>query len=545
MFSNDMYYRTELEGAFSDVNSEESAYLCYKYKRMEETDLYDFIMEYRSYGGLDYSYDMEESSGKTDVVRIPLAIVHYINNSDLFDYYADNLGNINYNDTDAYNYIWYVRFQMDRVDLGNGGYLVGFENWGDLRYRPCSFYNNSWFDDAYDILYRGYPYNSEDYLREFPAIYKIAEENMQEQTEEFVKLVNVAFHERIPNLYWQTIMNAGDTYTVNNAESTEIHQGYGQRNAYYFTTTFASYMTNITEYRTLSSSDYMAYTDSSNQFCAVGIEGTWTANLVKQVITINAELIIGASNNAEITGLFLDKQATTDNPNVRAVELNITGEQISEYTDVPLWIRFESEGIPLRGSDKTFVMPHTINVNGYQEKPFIIAYEAPDPNRTSSNSPKINSSTGAYATTGTIINTATVQSAPFTVNLNNADFNGILYCPFSTVTITGVGKIYGFILAAEIIDQSESAFSSERKVFMTETELPTWGATLRNGTQRVDYTVQNVRNTYVIAYDEFDTFNVIPHSGTMVNGITAKIDRTLYHQVKTPVEKMKELEEDN
>ena len=327
--------------------------------------------------------------------------------------------------------------------------------------------------------------------------------------DEFIKVVNANIFKTIPNLYWETIHDGSQQYYIDNNGTKTYYKGYGDRNGEYFTTSYSSYIVDITKSKTLAGK-YLAYKNGSDKFCADGVTGKRTTNLYQLEYTLNKDLIrTKASGGVEITGLFLDRPNVGSNSTIRGTVLNITGESLSDYNDVPLFMRFESEPIRV-GSSLTYVQPITINVDAYQQKPLVIAYDGPDPNRTSSDAPKVDTKTGAYGGSQT---TATTQSAPYTVNLNGADFNGVIYAPYSKVTITGTGKITGFIMAAEIDDQTTNS-SSRTTLTSHSVELPTWGATARDSSNnRFDYSVQNVTNTYTIVYDEFHNYTM-PTSST-------------------------------
>ena len=322
--------------------------------------------------------------------------------------------------------------------------------------------------------------------------------------DEFIKVVNANIFKTVPNLYWETIHDGSQSYYINNDGQKTYYQGYGDRNSTYFTTSYSSYVVDITKSKSLAG-NYLAYKDGSDPFCANGITGRRSTNLYQLEYTLNSELIrTKANGNKEITGLFLDRPNVGSNSTIRGTVLNITGEDLSDYNDVPLFMRFESEPIRV-GSSLTYVQPITINVDAYQEKPLVIAYDGPDPNRTSSDAPKVDTNSGKY---GGSTATATTQSAPYTVNLNDADFNGVIYAPYSKVTITGTGKINGFIMAAEIDDQTTNS-SSRTTLTSHSIELPTWGATPRNSNNnRFDYTVKNVENTYTVVYDDFHNYTM-------------------------------------
>ena len=325
---------------------------------------------------------------------------------------------------------------------------------------------------------------------------------------EFIKTVNANIYHTVPNFYWETIHDGGDSFSIKGTDGKiTTRKGYGDRSSKYFTTSYSSYIDSITKRGNLSKSLYAAYLNGSDRFCSYGMDTVKSrSNNLKQLeYTLDSDLIRKASSDgSEITGLFLDRPNVGSNSNIRATVLNITDDNISDNNEVPLFMRFESEPV-IVGSSKTYVQPITVNVQEYQEKPLVIAYDGPDPNRTANDAPRINSSDGSYNSKGDTA-TATTQSAPYTLHLE-ADFNGVIYAPYSKVTITGTGKINGFIMAAEIDDQSTNA-GSRKSLESQEVELPTWGATPRSGNQRFDYEVTTVTNKYKVVYDDFHNYTM-------------------------------------
>ncbi len=166
-------------------------------------------------------------------------------------------------------------------------------------------------------------------------------------------------------------------------------------------------------------------------------------------------------------------------------------------------MRFESEP----KSDGTLVQSIIVNVNGKQKKPLIIAYDGPDAYRDQGTVPWVDTATAkAYrnqtGATG-LTATSTVTSAPYTLNLKE-DFNGVIYAPFSKVTISGSGKVIGFILAKEIVD-STSKPSTRKAVTVDNVTIPTWG--MIGDTSH--YLIQNITGSYSVVYDEFYNYTKI------------------------------------
>lgn len=335
--------------------------------------------------------------------------------------------------------------------------------------------------------------------------------------------------ETIPNYYWQTIM--GGKFDVENKDPSVMNlkirkEGFGERKAAYFTDDWDDYVIDITKEAPFSDNiiaykdrDYintnrfghLLYSETegfiSNRFCAEPIyvddagKGDMP-NLKNLVYTLNAPLM-QKGDNGEITGLFLDRPNISASKTVRGTVLDITGDTLSQDKTTPLYMRFESEPIDFAPGQPTFVQPITINVTGYQEKPLIIAYDGPDPNRKLKDVPKtdIKYPTEAWVNNTRVLSTerltSATYSAPYTINLN-ADFNGVIYAPFSQVTINGTGKINGFVLAARIIDNG--ATSTRTTLTSSKVKLPIWSAKHMGG-DTFSYTVTYIEDNYSIVYD--------------------------------------------
>ena len=358
----------------------------------------------------------------------------------------------------------------------------------------------------------------------------------EDNIKEFVEEVSANIYNTIPNYYWQSINDANATITTYNVR--EGHEkddfstiqskryydrigtkkGYGSENSTYFTSGHQAYISKeFVKVEPLEDKSFIAYAYTSKpiseKWCADPIEGTDKVGLTKMVYNVNRKMIMETLAGKEITGLFLDRMNIGSNATIngktvygnyiRALELNISGEEISKDNDTPLYMRFETEP----RNDGTLVQPIVINVNGKQKKPVVIAYDGPDILRAQNTVPWVDKKTAKayrYKSDATKANvtptaTSTVTSAPYTVNLHE-DFNGVIYAPFSKVTITGSGKIIGFIMAKEIVDSTNKP-ASRKLLTVDDVVLPTWG--LLDGH---NYLVQNVKGSYSVAYDEFYNF---------------------------------------
>ena len=348
----------------------------------------------------------------------------------------------------------------------------------------------------------------------------------------------------VPNYYWESIVGYnGAKYTVSIDKEKENKLGlseeekmkdsdlvkstYGFAASNYYTDYYANYIGKITTTEKRNS-NIIAYKDRTtdsdsaallDKFCAEPIyadRGKDTSALVNLVYTLNKSTIQKNGEDNEITAMFLDRPnigagtvSGVNAKNIRGTVLNITSDEISNNNSVPLYLRFESE--PTRfGSSATLAQPITINVNGYQEKSMIIAYDGPDPARNCSHHdapyvmPSSPTTLNNYADNGVKNNlskytlTSMTVSAPITINLNY-DFNGVIYAPFSQITIEGPGKINGFVMAARIIDNGTSTTRGE-PLQSSEVSLPIWEAEHKGG-NNFAYTVSYVKAKYNITYD--------------------------------------------
>ncbi len=370
-------------------------------------------------------------------------------------------------------------------------------------------------------------------------------ETSDKNIDDFIPEVAKNIAETIPNYYWESIV--GNYFTVTNTDPETMNfnirtTGFGYRKSAYFTDSWQNYVKDITKEEPFVNGDrIIAYKDrdpitsphkNGGNESVITYDESDNASLVDTfradpiyadpwadvsplknlVYTLDAALM-KKGKEGEITGLFLDRPNIGSSGTVRGTVLNITSDVLSEDNKTPLYMRFESEPIKFGGSP-TFAQPITINVKGYQKKPMIIAYDGPDPNRTTKDVPKTNVKEPKQAwghSTERILSTerltSATLSAPYTINLD-ADFNGVIYAPFSEVTITGSGKINGFVMAARIIDKGTS--STRTKLTSGEVSLPIWGAT-HTGGNTFSYTVKYIKDTYSIVYDSltYYTNNIV------------------------------------
>ncbi len=365
-------------------------------------------------------------------------------------------------------------------------------------------------------LYFSRLFGLDSYPTQASAMAIFVTEPDEDNIDDFIEEISANIYNTIPNYYWEAI-HGTSSIKINNGSQSSTRAGYGNQSSVYFTTDYGTYVSKgMVTIKNISSSDHLGnvlaykYTSQpiTEKWCADPITGSDTIGLTKMVYTLNKKLIqetvVKNGKNVEITGLFLDRPNINHNSNgiqgskVRATELNITSESISDDNSVPLYMRFESEPRKI-GSSVTFTQPIIINVEGKQKKPLVIAYDGPDALRTKSDAPTVDVSTGKAGNPGVYAAaSSSITPPPYILNLND-DFNGVIYAPFSKITITGSGKIVGFVLAKEIVDSS--FHPATRKTLTAETvTLPTWG---NNKNSLYSYDVQNITGQYTVIYDEF------------------------------------------
>ncbi len=275
----------------------------------------------------------------------------------------------------------------------------------------------------------------------------------------------------------------------------------------------------------------------------------------------------------EIKGLFLDRDNITSKVTIdgkskwagaadRFVDIYVgklaSNEKATINPLVPIFTRLESEPIQLSetkrtvngqtfvGGGLTTVCGITIHVtlpstaNLAEIKPFVFAYDGPDPNRGRYDAPWIASratqngeaqdwiknnngkDAGKYssgqiredlepllrAVDRSVIPEYITQSSlttpgPIVVDIpSNCVFKGVIWAPRSQVTITGGGRIVGFIAARRIIDASpaDHTFVQSQRISM-----PTLAAYHPEGKKYdyFDYERFYIEDYYNMVYSEF------------------------------------------
>lgn len=312
--------------------------------------------------------------------------------------------------------------------------------------------------------------------------------------------------------------------------------------------------------------------DITDGICAVPIYGEQELtgqDILTQIFRFEGPESVLWDGKEEIIGLFLDRDNITKS--VRSTPFGakdrfteiIIGKLASNASfkinpNVPIYTRLESEPVQISNDQNkigglTSVCGITFTVrltesdynNIAEIKPFVFAYDGPDPNRGDYDAPWIATKAIKKAETPKVIDReyrpgqiannkepllkivggdrsiippALVQSStstpgPIVVDLTKPGsvFKGVIWAPRSQVTIKGSGKIVGFIAARRIIlngkeikgngiDEYGRRYNTSQKISM-----PALAAYHPDGTAHdyFDYTKFYITDNYNIVYTEF------------------------------------------
>ena len=468
------------------------------------------------FSGKDYTFDVVDDKDEADEHAA---------------YYIRKNSNNSHSINDADTGLWYAPIVFTLVDHSTASYVGLYCYRVDLTEEvPLNFAKYFGFD-SFDV-------KASAVAVAVPTKDTIPDDD---KIDEFIKAVNANIYKTAPNLYYESIFNSSSertydvtsTDSVTGEESTDVGEIYGKQNDKYFTSHITDYTKseNHLAMDTTLPDDTIAWKEGDDEYCADPIEGKDQLGLKGLTYTINRELIQDKSSTGkETTSLYLDRPNTSSNglgTPYRATYIDITGENLSDDKETPLYMRVESEPILVSGN-ATLVQPITITINGDQEKPMVVAYDGPDPNREEKDTPKVDVTTGmTYKKSGNswvvthnnyknrfgsydpnnLVLTSSTVSAPITINLDH-DFKGVIYAPYSKVIVYGSGKIDGFILAAEIEDHGTS---SNRKSHTTFSSIPNWYAEYdykydSSKQNWFKYTVYRVDANYSVIYDVFHNY---------------------------------------
>ena len=416
-----------------------------------------------------------------------------------------------------------------------------------------------------------------------------------------------------PNQIWESLVNTKQSkaFTItdlkDSSKTTTGNVGFGEKvNRYYVTTGVAPKLLYLgTDETQRAHTDengfiigYKEPTDGG--ICAAPIYATGgTESKLKERATTKVFVIqnnegVTYTDSGEIFALYLNRDHITNTGKIPGTDIQRTGARdrftkiIVNYMTgtsrntvdensftVPLYARLESE--PIRIGTQGLMPVHgvfidakatrrdlgvdisdgKITVSNKAARPFVLAYDGPDPLRGklapgktdvedapwiatenttleksmfSDNSEwKIEPAQiqgnieplllgnpsrkylgdSAYLTAKHMVKSALATSGPIEVNIEEADqvFYGVIFAPHSKVTIKGRGIIYGFIAAREI-DASGWQPSGAKSVLETETvSLPAMSTIVRDRSKDIyDYEKRYYTDEYMVAFNRYEDF---------------------------------------
>ena len=426
-----------------------------------------------------------------------------------------------------------------------------------------------------------------------------------------------------PNMIWETLVNdkSNKAFTITDLKygnkTTTGNVGYGQKNNRYYV------MTGVAEKLLYTGKDetQRAHTDENGfiigykeptdgGICAAPIYATGgTESKLKERATTKVFVIqnnegVTYTDEGEIFALYLNRDHITQRTGARDRFTKIivnymkgtsrnTVDEKNTYT-VPLYARLESE--PIRIGERSVMPVHgvfidvkttrlelgvgigsdgKITVSNKAARPFVLAYDGPDPLRGKlapgktdvEDAPWIATNTASlepekfsilkpdqvttaelnyepsqirdkieplllgnpqikflgdstYLEAHNLVKSALATSGPIEVNIEEADqvFYGVIFAPHSKVTIKGTGIIYGFIAAREI-DASDWHPSGAKSVLETETvSLPAMSTIVRDGSKDIyDYEKRYFTDEYMVAFNRYEDFTDAKYYSSILN----------------------------
>lgn len=419
-----------------------------------------------------------------------------------------------------------------------------------------------------------------------------------------------------PNQIWESLINTNKSkaFTItdlkDSSKTTTGNVGFGQKNKRYYV------MTGVAEKLLYTGKDetQRAHIDENGfiigykepeggGICADPIYATGgTESKLKERATTKVFVIqnnegVTYTDAGEIFALYLNRDHISQRTGARdrftKIIVNyMTGigrnkvDEKNSFT-VPLYARLESE--PIRIGTQGLMPVHgvfidvkatrqelgvgigsdgKITVNNNAARPFVLAYDGPDPLRGKLASGKAdvedapwiatenttleksmfsdnsewkiepaqiqrdieplllgNSSRkylgdSAYLEAHYMVKSALATSGPIEVNIEEPDqvFYGVIFAPHSKVIIKGSGIIYGFIAAREI-DASGWHPSNVKSVVETETiSLPAMSTVVRDRTKDIyDYEKRYYTDEYKVAFNRYEDFTDEKYYSSIIN----------------------------
>ena len=235
--------------------------------------------------------------------------------------------------------------------------------------------------------------------------------------EELLPKISGNLNDIIPNYYWETIVEKDKTGTVTDSEHIDAATGeivpettyktryYGPNNRYYLTSaeqveTSPSYEGWPKSFQDATGGRIIGFKDSADGICAdpIRADPSVADSALKtyvKTLQYNIEDSFIQQNGEDIIGLFLDRDNIANNGagtwaggRQRFTEINI-GNTRGNNPNIPIYIRIESEPIQIGTNGLTTAHGVEINVTGTQEKPVVLTYDGPDPNRVETDAPSL------------------------------------------------------------------------------------------------------------------------------------------------------------
>lgn len=390
--------------------------------------------------------------------------------------------------------------------------------------------------------------------------------------EELLEGVTERINNIIPNYYWESIANyitnirdtsgniVGTTAAPkkNPNDPKEKAEKYGKTNINYLVSDSPF---DYTEVRYGAPNGVIGYTDRdqagnniTDGICALPIyaeEPIKDTDVLTQIFRFDNDNSV-LYNGQEIVGLFLDRDNVVKQvggiyygAKDRFAEIHI-GKIRGKYDEKsgkypinpkPIYARLESEPVRIgeRGVTSACgvwieveLTEQTFKDEGQYIKPFVFAYDGPDPNRGVYDAPWIPKKKTTFKTwkdirpaqiqqqaepvfekaggnraeiPDTMVQSSQSTPGPIVVNIPaNCVFKGIIWAPRSRVKITGGGRIVGFIAARDIDDSGYYGAHTKKE---QEFSMPTLAA-YHVGPEhdRFDYTREYITDIYKVVYTD-------------------------------------------
>ncbi len=235
-----------------------------------------------------------------------------------------------------------------------------------------------------------------------------------EVVEELLPTISGNLNDIIPNYYWETIVQHQGTVTDTEhidpktglmvKDATYTTKLYKANNIYYLTSDMqvdeaGSYKGWPEFFSDDTEGHIIGFEDSTDGICAKPIHAdpSTDESILKEYVKtlyykIDKDFI--QYNGKDIIGLFLDRDNVANRgKNWEGATQRFTQIDIDDIRgnnpNIPLFMRIESEPIQIGANGLTVVHGIEIRITGKQEKPVVLAYDGPDPNRVQTDAPSL------------------------------------------------------------------------------------------------------------------------------------------------------------